>query len=59
MKKQSLPLSPSQIIEIWKLETYTDFGVSYLIQTFVNKINTKLWNDCQVYLTDDFYYKVD
>ena len=40
------------------METYTDFGVSYL-QTFVNKINTKLWNDCRVYLTDDFYYKVD
>ena len=31
------------------METYTDFGVSYLIQTFVNKINTKkLWNDCRV-----------
>ena len=41
------------------METYTDFGVSYLIQTFVNKINTKLWNDCRVYLTDDFYYKVE
>ena len=41
-KKQSLPLTPSQIIQIWKMETYTDFGVSYLIQTFVNKINTKL-----------------
>ena len=41
------------------METYTDFGVSYLIQTFVNKINTKLWNDCRVYLTGDFYYKVD
>ena len=25
------------------METYTDFGVSYLIQTFVNKINTKLY----------------
>ena len=23
--------------------TYTDFGVSYLTQTFVNKINTKLY----------------
>ena len=23
------------------METYTDFGVSYLIQSFVNKINTK------------------
>ena len=23
------------------------FGASYLIQTFVNKINTKLWNDCR------------
>ena len=34
-------------------------GVSYLIQTFVNEINTKLWNDCRVYSTDDFYYKVD
>ena len=31
----------------------------YLIQTFVNKINTKLWNDCRVYLTDNFFYKVD
>ena len=41
------------------METYTDFGVSYLIQTFVNKINKKLWNDCWVYLTDDFYYKLD
>ena len=41
------------------METYIDFRVSYVIQTFVNKINTKLWNDCQVYLTDDFYYKVD
>ena len=41
------------------METYTDFGVSYLIQNFVNKINIKLWNDCQVYLTDDFHYKVD
>ena len=41
------------------METHTDFRVSYLIQTFVNKINTKLWNDCQVHLTNDFYYKVD
>ena len=41
------------------METYTDFGVFYFIQTFVNKINTKLWNDYRVYLTDDFYYKVD
>ena len=41
------------------METYIDFGVSYLIQTFVSNINTKLWNDCIVYLTDDFYYKVD
>ena len=40
------------------METYTDFGVSYL-QTFINKISTKLWNDCRVNLTDDFYYKVD
>ena len=39
--------------------TYTDFGVSYLIQTCVNAINTKLRNDYRVYLTDDFYYKVD
>ena len=41
------------------METYTDCRVSYLIQTFVNKINTKLWNDCRVYLKDDFYNKVD
>ena len=40
------------------METYTNFGVSYLIQSFVNKINIELWNDCWVYLTDDFYYKV-
>ena len=40
------------------MQTYTNFGVSYLIQSFVNKINTELWNDCRVYLTDDFYYKV-
>ena len=40
------------------METCTDFGVSYLIQAFVNKINTKLWNDCRVYLTHDFFYKV-
>ena len=59
MKKQSLPFTPSQIIQIWWMETYTDFGVCYLIQTFVNKINTKLWNDCRVYFTDDFYCKVD
>ena len=26
------------------METYTDFGVSYLIQTFVNKISIKSWN---------------
>ena len=30
------------------MENYTDFGVSYLIQTFVNKINEKLLNDCPV-----------
>ena len=47
-KKQSLPPTPSQIIQIWWMETYTEFGDSYLIQTFVNKINTKLWNYCQV-----------
>ena len=41
------------------METYTDFGVSYFIQTSVSKVNTKLWNDCRVHLTDDFYYKVD
>ena len=29
---------------------YTDFRFSYLIQTFVNKINTKLWNDLIVEL---------
>ena len=39
--------------------TYTDFGVSYLILTFVNKIKKKLWNDCRVYLTDDFHHRVD
>ena len=33
--------------------------ISFLIQTFINKINTKLGNDCRVYLTDDFYYKFD
>ena len=38
---------------------YTDFGVSYFIQTFVNKINTTLWNGCWVCLTNDFYYKAD
>ena len=27
------------------METYTDFGVSYPIQAFVNEINMKLWND--------------
>ena len=41
------------------METYTDFGVSYLIQTFVNKINKKLQNDCWVNLTDYFCYKGD
>ena len=41
------------------METYADFRESYIVQTFVNKVNTKLWNDCRVYLTDDFYYKVD
>ena len=41
------------------METYTGFGVFYLIQTFVNKIKTKLWNDCPVYLIDNFYYKFD
>ena len=30
------------------METYTEFGDSYLIQTFVNKINTKLRNNCRV-----------
>ena len=29
------------------METYTDFVVPYLIHTFVNKTNTKLWNDCR------------
>ena len=38
MKKQSLPLTPSQIIQIWQMETYADFWVSYLIQTFTNKV---------------------
>ena len=32
------------------METYIDFLVSYLIQTFENKINTKLWNDYCVIL---------
>ena len=41
------------------MEIYPGFGVSYLILTFVNKINTKLKNDSRVYLIDDFYYKVD
>ena len=41
------------------METYADFGVFYLIQIFVNKIKTKLWHDYRVYLTDDFYDKVD
>ena len=40
-KKQPLPLTPNQIIQIWLMETYTDFGVFHLIETFVNKINTK------------------
>ena len=39
------------------METYTGFRVSYPIQNFVNKI-TKLWNDCRVYSTNDFYFKV-
>ena len=56
---QSRPLTPSQIIQIWSMVTYTDFGVSYLILTFVNKINKKLWNDYRVYLTDDFHHRVD
>ena len=38
MKKRFLPLTPNH--SNMKKETYTDFGVSYLIQTFVNKINT-------------------
>ena len=38
---------------------YLCFGISYFIQTFVNKTNKKLWNDWQVYLTNDFYHKVD
>ena len=29
---------------------HTDFGVSYFIQTFVNKISIKLWNDYRVIL---------
>ena len=29
------------------------------METFVNETNKKLWNDWQVYLTDDFYHKVD
>ena len=31
------------------METYTDFGASYLIQTFVNKINTKLLNIVELF----------
>ena len=53
-KKQSLPLPLIQIIQIWQMETYTDFGVSYPIQTFANKINTKSWNDCRVIPTTNF-----
>ena len=30
--------------------------INEIIQTFVNKINAKLWNEV---LTDNFYYKVD
>ena len=41
------------------METCTGFGASYLIQPFVNKTNPKLWNDYRVYLTEDFYHKVD
>ena len=33
------------------METYTDFGASYLIQTFVNKINTKLLNIVELFHT--------
>ena len=41
------------------METYTDFRFSYLIQIFVIEINTKLRNNFRVYLTGNFYYKVD
>ena len=36
------------------METYTDFEVYYLIQDFVNKINTKLWNGCRIIPTSRF-----
>ena len=61
MKKQSSPLTHCS----HSYSRHSDmingnlYRVSYLIQAFVNKINTKLWNDWQVYLTDDLYYKVD
>ena len=41
------------------MKTYIDFGVSYLIETFVDKINKKLWHDSRVYLIDDFYDEDD
>lgn len=41
-KKQPLPLITSKIIQIWWMETYADFGVSSLIQFFVNKILLEL-----------------
>ena len=43
-KKHSLPPTPSKIIQIWQMENCTEFGDSYLFQTFVNKKNTKLLN---------------
>ena len=57
MKKQSflLFLVKSSKYDKWKP---TDFGISK-IQSFVNKVNTEFWNDCRVYLTDGFYYKVN
>ena len=41
------------------MKTFIDFGVSYLNETFVDKINKKLWHDSRVYLIDDFYDEVD
>ena len=41
------------------MKTYIDFGVSYPNETFVDKINKKLWHDSRVYLIDDFYDEVD
>ena len=37
------------------METYTEFAFLFKLW----QINTKLWNDSRVYLTDDLYYKID